>query len=181
MQFANQEALSFNHAYIGTEHILLGLVREGNGVAANVLKNFNVNLGAIRLETEKLIEPGPDVTVGKLPHTPKTRSVIEFAIQEANNLNHNYVGTEHLLLGLLRVTEGTAYKVLVNMGLKLEDIRLEIMEVLGITNLDATPDVVSIINMQTLPTLKDKIKDIFKLDLNPLEMLLKIEKLVKKD
>src|SRR5262249_47351410 len=109
MQLANQEAQRFNHEYIGTEHILLGLVKEGSGVAANVLKNLDVDLRKIRLEVEKIVQSGPDmVTMGKLPQTPRAKKVIEYAMEEARNLNHNYVGTEHLLLGLLREQEGVA-------------------------------------------------------------------------
>src|SRR5215213_9309841 len=90
MQLANQEAQRFNHEYIGTEHILLGLVKEGSGVAANVLKNLDVDLRKIRLEVEKIVQAGPDmVTMGKLPQTPRAKKVIEYAIEEARNLNHN--------------------------------------------------------------------------------------------
>src|SRR5437588_2026103 len=109
MQLANQEAQRFNHEYIGTEHILLGLVKEGSGVAANVLKNLDIDLRRICLEVEKIVQAGPDmVTMGKLPQTPRAKKVIEYSIEEARNLNHNYVGTEHLLLGLLREQEGAA-------------------------------------------------------------------------
>src|SRR6516164_6164196 len=132
MQLANQEAQRFNHEYIGTEHILLGLVKEGSGVAANVLKNLDIDLRKIRLEIEKFVQLGPDmVTMGKLPQTPRAKKVIEYSIEEARNLNHNYVGTEHLLLGLLREQEGVAAQVLVNLGLKLEDVREEVLNLLG--------------------------------------------------
>ncbi|MBY0232225.1 MAG: ATP-dependent Clp protease ATP-binding subunit [Gemmataceae bacterium] len=132
MQLANQEAQRFNHEYIGTEHILLGLVKEGSGVAANVLKNLDVDLRKIRLEVEKIVQSGPDmVTMGKLPQTPRAKKVIEYAIEEARNLNHNYVGTEHLLLGLLREQEGVAAQVLQNLGLKLDDVREEVLNLLG--------------------------------------------------
>src|SRR3990170_1412996 len=132
MQLANQEAQRFNHEYIGTEHILLGLVKEGSGVAANVLKQLDVDLRKIRMEVEKIVQSGPDmVTMGKLPQTPRAKKVIEYAIEEARNLNHNYVGTEHLLLGLLREQEGVAAQVLMNLGLKLEDVRDEVLNLLG--------------------------------------------------
>src|SRR5947199_4382574 len=134
MQLANQEAQRFNHEYIGTEHILLGLVKEGSGVAANVLKNLDVDLRKIRLEVEKIVQTGPGsemVTMGKLPQTPRAKKVIEYSIEEARNLNHNYVGTEHLLLGLLREQEGVAAQVLMNLGLKLEDVREEVLNLLG--------------------------------------------------
>ena len=132
MQLANQEAQRFNHEYIGTEHILLGLVKEGSGVAANVLKNLDVDLRKIRLEVEKLVQSGPEmVTMGKLPQTPRTKKVIEYSMEEARNLNHNYVGTEHVLLGLLREQEGVAAQVLMNLGLKLEEVREEVLNLLG--------------------------------------------------
>ncbi|MEX2671627.1 MAG: ATP-dependent Clp protease ATP-binding subunit [Phycisphaeraceae bacterium] len=132
MALANQEAQRFNHEYIGTEHILLGLVKEGSGVGANVLKNLDVDLRKVRLEVEKLVKSGPDmVTMGKLPQTPRAKKVIEYAIEEARNLNHNYVGTEHLLLGLLREHEGVAAQVLMNLGLKLEEVREEVLNLLG--------------------------------------------------
>ncbi len=132
MALANQEAQRFNHEYIGTEHILLGLVKEGSGVGANVLKNLGVDLRKVRLEVEKLVKSGPDmVTMGKLPQTPRAKKVIEYAIEEARNLNHNYVGTEHLLLGLLREHDGVAAQVLMNLGLKLEEVREEVLNLLG--------------------------------------------------
>ncbi len=132
MALANQEAQRFNHEYIGTEHILLGLVKEGSGVGANVLKNLGVDLRRVRLEVEKLVKSGPEmVTLGKLPQTPRAKKVIEYAIEEARNLNHNYVGTEHLLLGLLREHDGVAAQVLMNLGLKLEDVREEVLNLLG--------------------------------------------------
>jgi len=132
MQLANQEAQRFNHEYIGTEHMLLGLIKEGSGVAANVLKNLDVDLRKIRLEVEKLVQSGPDmVTMGKLPQTPRAKKVIEYAMEEARNLNHNYVGTEHILLGLLREQEGVAAQVLMNLGLKLEEVREEVLNLLG--------------------------------------------------
>jgi ATP-dependent Clp protease ATP-binding subunit ClpC len=132
MALANQEAQRFNHEYIGTEHILLGLVKEGSGVGANVLKNLDVDLRKVRLEVEKLVKAGPEmVTMGKLPQTPRAKKVIEYAIEEARNLNHNYVGTEHLLLGLLREHDGVAAQVLMNLGLKLEEVREEVLNLLG--------------------------------------------------
>jgi len=134
MQLANQEAQRFNHEYIGTEHVLLGLVKEGSGVAANVLKNLDIDLRKIRLEVEKIVQHGPggeQVVMGRLPHTPRAKKVIEYSVEEARNLNHNYVGTEHLLLGLLREQEGVAAQVLMNLGLKLEDVREEVLNLLG--------------------------------------------------
>lgn len=108
MQLANQEAQRFNHECIGTEHILLGLVKEGTGVAANVLKNLDIDPRKIRLEVEKLVQVGPDmVTMGRLPHTPNAKRALEYAVEEAHALNHSYVGSEHILLGLMRKKKKT--------------------------------------------------------------------------
>ena len=132
MQLANQEAQRFNHEYFGTEHILLGLIKEGSGVAAKLFKTLDVDLHMIRLEVEKLIQSGPDVvTMGKLPQTPRAKKVIECSMEEARNLNHNYVGTEHILLGLLREQEGVAAQVLMNLGLKLAEVREEVLNLLA--------------------------------------------------
>jgi Uma2 family endonuclease len=133
MALANQEAQRFNHEYIGTEHILLGLVKEGGGVGAKVLKNLDIDLRKVRLEVEKLVKSRPDVvTMGKLPQTPRAKKVIEYAIEEIHNLNHKYVGTEHLLLGLLREHDGVAAQVLMNLNLKLEEVREEVIHLLGV-------------------------------------------------
>src|SRR3989440_4747400 len=99
MQLANQEAQRFNHEYIGTEHILLGLIREGTGVAANVLKNLDLDLGKVQREVEMIIQPGPHEWSGKLPLTSRSKKALDFALDEARGLKHDYVGTEHLLLG----------------------------------------------------------------------------------
>jgi len=132
MALANQEAQRFNHEYIGTEHVLLGLVKEGSGVGANVLRSLDIDLRKVRLEVEKLVKSGPDmVTMGKLPQTPRAKKVIEYAIEEARSLNHNYVGTEHMLLGLLREHDGVAAQVLMNLGLKLEEVRDGVLNLLG--------------------------------------------------
>jgi ATP-dependent Clp protease ATP-binding subunit ClpA len=132
MALANTEAQRFQHQYIGTEHILLGLVKEGRGVGASVLKQLKVDLRQIRLEVEKLIRPGPDEdATARLPQTPRAKHVIEYAIEEARMLGHNYVGTEHLLLGLLREQDGVAGRVLKNLGLNLESARNEIKGLLG--------------------------------------------------
>ena len=131
---AKEEAKRFNHDYIGTEHILLGLIREGEGVAAAVLQNLGLSSDQIRLEVEKLVQLGPSTIVsGDIPFTPKAKKVIELAMDEARNLGHNYIGTEHLLLGLIREGEGIAAQVLVNLGLDLGKVRQEVMELLGST------------------------------------------------
>ncbi len=132
MSLARQEAMRLNHEYIGTEHILLGLIQEGSGVAANVLKNMDLELRKIRMEVEKLVTNTSNVLqMGQLPFTPRAKKVLELALEEANNLGHNYIGTEHLLLGLLRENESVASQVLMNLGLKLEEVREEVLEFLG--------------------------------------------------
>jgi ATP-dependent Clp protease ATP-binding subunit ClpC len=163
MQLANQEAQRFNHEYIGTEHILLGLTKEGAGVAANVLKNLGVDLRKIRLEVEKIVQSGPDmVSMGKLPQTPRAKKCIEYAIEEMKNLNHNYVGTEHLLLGLIREEEGVAAQVLMNLGLKLNDVRAEVLNLLGH---DVGPVEPSTLATSTASSKKTPALDCFALDL----------------
>jgi ATP-dependent Clp protease ATP-binding subunit ClpC len=132
MGLARQEAQRFNHDYIGTEHILLGLVQEGSGVAASVLKNLDIDLKKIRHEVEKLVNSGTTmVTMGQLPFTPRAKKVLELSLEEASNLGHTYIGTEHLLLGLIRENEGIAAQVLRNLKVKLEDVRDEVLELLG--------------------------------------------------
>src|SRR3982750_3098149 len=132
MQLANQEAQRFNHEYVGTEHVLLGLIKEGSGVAANVLKNLDADPGKSRNEGEKIVQAGRDmITMGKLPQTPRAKKVIEYAIQEARNLDHKHVGTEHLLLGLLHEEAGVAASVLASLCLKLEVVREEVLKLFG--------------------------------------------------
>lgn len=135
MSFARQEAERFNHEYIGPEHILLGLVKEGTGVAVHVLENLRVDLEKIRVEVEKLIKPGPDeIIASQLPFSARGKMVLAFAIDEARALDHNYVGhvgTEHVLLGLLREDQSPAAQILKSMELKLEGVRTEVMEFLG--------------------------------------------------
>jgi ATP-dependent Clp protease ATP-binding subunit ClpC len=136
MQVAHHEAVRFQHEYIGTEHILLGLVKIHNGVAAHVLKNQGIDHRKILLEYERFVQFGPGgehVVRGPLPHTPRTKKVIDHAIEEALTLNHKYVGTEHLLLGLVKEPENVATLVLLNLGLKLEVVREEVFKLLGQT------------------------------------------------
>ena len=132
MALARKEAQRFNHDFIGTEHILLGLIQEGSGVAANVLKNLGVEVEKIRREIEKNVQSGPSmVTMGQLPFTPRAKKVLELSMEEANELGHNYIGTEHILLGLIRENDGVAAQVLLDLNLKLEDVRAEVLELLG--------------------------------------------------
>ncbi|MHC4923069.1 MAG: ATP-dependent Clp protease ATP-binding subunit [Planctomycetota bacterium] len=132
MTLARQEAQKLNNDYIGTEHILLGLVQEGSGVAAQVLKNLDVDLRKVRAEVERLVEQGTSAISGsQLPFTPRAKRVLELALEEAQNLGHNYIGTEHLLLGLIRESDGPAAHVLQNLGVKPEEVREEVVELLG--------------------------------------------------
>ena len=129
---AKEEARRFNHDYIGTEHILLALVSEREGVAATVIQNLGVDLENIRQEIEKFMHPGPPTQVlGELPFTPRAKKSLELAAEEARSLGHNYIGTEHILLGLIKESEGLASQVLVLLGLELEKVRTQIMELLG--------------------------------------------------
>lgn len=150
MQFAQQEAWRFNHEYIGTEHILLGLVKEGSGVAACVLKNLQVDLRKIRLEIEKLVQSGPakiNPSHGKLPQTPRTKRVIEFAIEESRDRGDNHVGTEHILLGLIRETEGIANTILANLGVNATNVKKSILKLLGHTDDEECRNAISKITM----------------------------------
>jgi ATP-dependent Clp protease ATP-binding subunit ClpC len=132
MQLANQEALRLNHESVGTEHILLGLVKEGGGVAANVLKNLDIDFRAARLEIEKVVPAGPArVRTRKLPLTPPARKAIEYAADESRGLGHHYVGTQHLLLGLLREQEGVAGLILIKLGAGTTRLVSEVMTLLG--------------------------------------------------
>ena len=129
---ANQEARRFNHEYIGTEHILLGLVKEGAGVAVAVLKSLGADLSRVSFEVEKIIKKGPDIVApGQLPQTPRAKKVLEYALQEAYTIKHSCLGTEHLLLGLLREQDGIAAHVLTDLGITLENVRAQIHNLLA--------------------------------------------------
>jgi len=129
---AKEEAKKFGNEYIGTEHILLGLVKEGEGVAAAVLNSLGLEADIIRDEVEKLVQAGQGPSMASdIPFTPRAKKVIELAMDEARNLGHNYIGTEHLLLGLIREGEGIAAQVLLNVGLDLKNVREEVLNLLG--------------------------------------------------
>jgi len=131
LTLAQEEAQRFNHNYIGTEHILLGLVREGEGVAAKVLSNLGVELDKVRSAVEFIIGRGERTISGEIGLTPRAKRVIELAVDEARRLNHNYIGTEHILLGLLREGEGVAAGVLESLGVSLEKVRTETVRLLS--------------------------------------------------
>src|SRR5436309_4056122 len=128
---AQEEAQRFNHNYIGTEHLLLGLVREGEGIAAKVLGNLGVELNKVRSAVEFIIGRGDRMVIGDISLTPRAKKVIELAVEEARRLNHNYIGTEHLLLGLVREGEGIAAGVLESLGVTMERARVEVLRVLS--------------------------------------------------
>ncbi|MDP9356059.1 MAG: ATP-dependent Clp protease ATP-binding subunit [Chloroflexota bacterium] len=131
LTLAQEEAQRFNHNYIGTEHLLLGLVREGDGVAARVLGNMGVQLPKVRSAVEFIIGRGETMVMGEIGLTPRAKKVIELAVDEARRLNHHYIGTEHLLLGLVREGEGIAAGVLESLGVNLEKVRAQVMQVVS--------------------------------------------------
>ena len=133
LQMAREEAARLHHEYVGTEHILLGLIREGEGVAAAVLTNLNVDLEEIQQKIEETVKKGKAAAAAgpDLPYTSRAKKVLELAMSEARELNHSYVGTEHLLLGLLREEKGIAAQVLTDAGVNLEQSRAETLRLLG--------------------------------------------------
>ena len=132
LAMAREESARLHHEYVGTEHILLGLIREGEGVAAAVLQNLNVDLDDVRERIEEHVKKGIRANIGPdLPYTTRAKKVLELAMDEARALNHSYVGTEHLLLGLLREERGIAAQVLTSLGAKLTEVRAETLRLLG--------------------------------------------------
>ena len=129
LALARKEADRFNHNFVGTEHLLLGLIKLGQGVAVNVLQKIGLDLETVRMEVEKLVGTGPDQKmIGNIPYTPRVKKVLSLAAKEAKALNHTYVGTEHILLGLLREGDGVAARVLKNMDVDIEQTRQEILK-----------------------------------------------------
>ena len=125
---AQEEARILDHNYIGTEHILLGLLREGEGVAAKALESLGISLGAVRQQVEEIIGHGQQAPSGHIPFTPRAKKVLELSLREALQLGHNYIGTEHILLGLIREGEGVAAQVLVRLGADLNRVRQKVVE-----------------------------------------------------
>src|ERR1700727_1815440 len=129
LALARKEADRLNHNFLGTEHLLLGLIKLGQGVAVNVLQKMGLDLETVRMEVEKQVGTGPDQKmIGNIPYTPRVKKVIALAQKEAKNLNHTYVGTEHLLLGLLREGDGVAAKVLRSLGVYTDEVRQAILK-----------------------------------------------------
>jgi ATP-dependent Clp protease ATP-binding subunit ClpC len=129
---AREEAIRLGHNFVGTEHLLLGLIREGDGLAVAILKKLNVNISAVKAEIEKIVSAGSEFSpAGEIPFTPQAKKVLEYAISEARSLGHNYIGTEHLLLGLIREGEGTASLVLRDFGVSVAAAKAQAQELLG--------------------------------------------------
>jgi len=128
---AQEEARLLNHNYIGTEHILLGLLHEGEGVAATALESLGISLPAVRAQVEEIIGQGQTPPTGHIPFTPRSKKVLELALREGLKLNHTYIGTEHILLGLVREGEGVAAQVLVKLGADLPSVRQQVIQVLA--------------------------------------------------
>ena len=128
---AQEEARMLNHNYIGTEHILLGLVHEGEGVAATALESLGIALEGVRQQVEEIIGQGQQAPSGHIPFTPRAKKVLELSLREALQLGHNYIGTEHILLGLIREGEGVAAQVLVKLGADLNRVRQQVLQQLS--------------------------------------------------
>src|SRR5438309_5308902 len=128
---AQEEARMLNHNYIGTEHILLGLIHEGEGVAAKALESLGISLEAVRAQVEEIIGHGGSAPSGHIPFTPRAKKVLELSLREALQLGHNYIGTEHILLGLIREGEGVAAQVLVKLGADLSRVRQQVIQLLS--------------------------------------------------
>ena len=128
---AQEEARMLNHNYIGTEHILLGLIHEGEGVAAKALESMNISLDAVREQVQEIIGQGQAAPTGHIPFTPRAKKVLELSLREALQLGHNYIGTEHILLGLIREGEGVAAQVLQKLGADLNRVRQTVIQLLS--------------------------------------------------
>ena len=127
---AQEEARMLNHNYIGTEHILLGLIRESDGLAARALESLEISLGAVRQQVEEIIGRGQEAPTGPVPFTPRAKKVLALSLRESLQLGHNYIGTEHILLGLLREGDGVAAQVLVRLGADLNRVRQQVIQLL---------------------------------------------------
>ena len=128
---AQEEARMLSHNYIGTEHILLGLIHEGDGIAAKALESLGVSLEAVRAQVEEIIGQGQQAPSGHIPFTPRAKKVLELSLREALQLGHNYIGTEHILLGLIREGEGVAAQVLHKLGADLNRVRQQVIQLLS--------------------------------------------------
>ena len=140
MVLAQEEARMLNHDYVGTEHLLLGLIHEGEGVAANALESLGIGLDAVRQQVEEIIGQGQQAPSGHIPFTPRAKKVLELSLRESLQLGHHYIGTEHILLGLIREGDGVAAQVLVNLGADLNRVRQQVIQLLhGYQGKEPTP------------------------------------------
>ena len=128
---AQEESRTLNHNYIGTEHILLGLIHEGEGLGAKALESMEISLEAVRSQVEDIIGQGQDIAAGHIPFTPRAKKVLELSLREALQLGHDYIGSEHILLGLVREGEGIAAQVLQKLGANLDRVRLQVIALVG--------------------------------------------------
>ena len=127
---AQDEARRLDHNYIGTEHLLLGLIREGEGVAAKALEALGISLDTVRQQVEQIIGQGQQAPSGHIPFTPRAKKVLELSLRESQQMGHNYIGTEHILLGLIRQGDGTAARVLAGLGADLSGVRAQVLQLL---------------------------------------------------
>jgi ATP-dependent Clp protease ATP-binding subunit ClpA len=175
---AQEEARMLNHNYIGTEHILLGLIHEGEGVAAKALEALGVSLTEVRTLVEEIIGQGQAAPTGHIPFTPRAKKVLELSLRESLQLGHNYIGTEHILLGLVREGEGVAAQVLVKLGANLDRVRQQVLGVLGEEGVLETPPGKRFLERLTDPALavlaiaRDSARDLGHDAIEPADLLL---------
>lgn len=152
MEIANLEAQRYNHEYVGSEHMLLGMIKESSGVACHVLRHFGMDLKTIRTEIERVSSPGPEtVVLAKHPLVPRVKNIIYYAFEESLKLGHKYVGTEHLLLGLLRELDCLGAQVIKCLGTELDDMRQYILDVLGKPKESQPPEPERLVQAPPLP------------------------------
>jgi ATP-dependent Clp protease ATP-binding subunit ClpC len=158
---AQEEARMLNHNYIGTEHILLGLIREREGVGARALESLGISLDAVRLQVEGIIGRGQEVPSGHIPFTPRAKKVLELSLREAVQMGHNYIGTEHILLGLIREGNGVAAQVLVQLGAALDRVRQQVIQLLhGRHAEEAAPTGPTVRELRLLPAVQARLEAI---------------------
>ena len=165
-----------NHNYIGTEHVLLGLIHEGEGVAAKALESLGISLEAVRSQVEEIIGQGQAAPTGHIPFTPRAKKVLELSLREALQLGHNYIGTEHILLGLIREGEGVAAQVLQKLGADLNRVRTQVIELLsGVRDADVLEPMIPILSTSAREVLEHAAKAARNLDhpfIEPVDILL---------
>ena len=150
-----------NHNYIGTEHILLGLAREGEGVAARALESLGISLEAVRQQVKEIIGRGQQAPSGHIPFTPRAKKVLELSLREADGLGHNYIGTEHILLGLIREGDGVAAQVLVKLGADLNRVRQQVLQLLhGRSAEESVPARSAERELRLLPAVKTRLESV---------------------